>query len=238
MFGWNLSNCLGLLYWSWDQHGDPSFTFRTDNKTGQDSSHSFRDETREIWVCWEENLNAWGVKLLVLPLNSHWILSIYLFIFSNSHLFIKILCLLCPRLLVKHKAGLKLFSIFRLEEKNMRQMCPVPPIHFGVTTRSTNLLKAINNLNIALPGGGSWEGGGCSVWTAKGVRPGSAAPGPPLSPSAAGSALLPASCRDLASGCGSSVGLVSQLADASCPAEAVLSPPWLLPALFQRLVYV
>lgn len=54
MFGWNLSNCLGLLYLSWDQHGDPSFTFRTDNKTGQDSSHSFRDETGGgggIWVC-------------------------------------------------------------------------------------------------------------------------------------------------------------------------------------------
>lgn len=189
-------------------------------------------------MCWGENGNTLGVNLLGLSLNSHWILSFYLFIFSNSHLFMKILCLLCPKLLVKHRVGLKLLSISHLKEKNMWQMCPVPLIHLSGTTSSANLLKAINNLNIVLPGGGSWEGGGWSVWMAEGLWPGSAAAGPELSPFAAGSALLQASGRDPASGCGSSPGLVSQWADASCPVAAVPSPPWLLPAPFQHSIYV
>lgn len=117
-------------------------------------------------------------------------------------------------------------------------MCSVPPIHFNVTTSSTNLLKAINNINIVLPGGGSWEDGGWSVWVAGGLWPGSAAPGPERSPSAAGSALFLASGRDPASRCGSSPGLVSQRADPSSPVAPALSPPWLLPAPLQLLVYV
>ncbi len=54
MFGWNLSYCLGLLYSSWDQHGYPSFTFRTDNKTGEDSFHSLGDETGDLDLLREE----------------------------------------------------------------------------------------------------------------------------------------------------------------------------------------
>lgn len=121
-------------------------------------------------------------------------------------------------------------------------MCPVRikmyhPIHFNVTTSSTNLLKAINNINIVLPGGGSWEDGGWGVWTAGGLWPGSAAPGPESSPSAAGSALLRASGKDPASGCESSPGLVGQQADPSAPVAPVLSLPWLLPAPLQLPVY-
>lgn len=117
-------------------------------------------------------------------------------------------------------------------------MCPVPPYNTFVTTSTVNLLKAINNINMALPGGGSREDGGWRVWMAGGVWPGSAAPGPERSPSAAGSALLQASGRDPASGCGSPPGLVSQRADSSSLVAAGLSPPWLLPAPFQLPVYV
>ncbi len=117
-------------------------------------------------------------------------------------------------------------------------MCPVPTIHFNVTTSPMNLLKAINNINIVFPGGGSWEDGGWSVWMAGGLWPGSAAPGPERSLSAARSALFLASGRDPASGCGSSPGLVSLQADPSSPVAPVLSPPWLLPAPFQLLVCV
>lgn len=45
MFGWNLSDFLGLLYFCSDQHGYPSFTFRTDNTAGEDSFHSLEDGT-------------------------------------------------------------------------------------------------------------------------------------------------------------------------------------------------
>lgn len=45
MFGWNLSDCLGLLYFCSHQHGYPGFTFRTDNTAGEDSFHSLEDGT-------------------------------------------------------------------------------------------------------------------------------------------------------------------------------------------------
>lgn len=79
MFGWNLPNCLGLLYSSRDQRGYPSFTFRTDNKTGEDSSHSLEDETRRSGSRREKNGNTLGVNLYGRSLTpTGYIKSIYL----------------------------------------------------------------------------------------------------------------------------------------------------------------
>lgn len=150
--------------------------------------------------------------------NSHWILYVCLFIFSSSHLFMKIPCLLHPKLLIKHTEQ---FCILNVQGKG--------PADVSRTSRTfecdNNLLKPAHT-NTNLQGGGVW-----AAW------PVSASPGPVLSPSAAGSALLLASGRDPLSGCGSSAGLVSQQADPSSPFVPVLRALWPLPAPPQLPVY-
>lgn len=66
----------------------------------------------------------------------------------------KIPCLLCPKLLIKHRVGPKLLPISYLKEKSIADVSKIFQYILNVTTSSMNLLKAIANISVTLPGGG------------------------------------------------------------------------------------